>query len=309
MRKITLLLAVFLLVVCSFGMGEAAKAIGSDGYDSTLILENKNPGDWSVIHDWTFGNLRYNAEGETFQYRISARGLKPRTDYSLIYYADPWPGDNLGAVLGTFKTNWFGWLYRTGESDLSMSLPVETDENYPDGAKIWLLPTSHLTEGDLPEMPLDTWNPEDILFETKLITYTYVEPEPEPEPEPVYYRDPNQLDVVLKWGFGWTTYYPETSNLKYGVTAVGRYNDTLYRLDIPACELSEKVAILFITDIDVIAGELHFALGKNIAFSQPCTVYKASGKFYTDNKGKWWGGEWIPVGTFSEVVYGVAKLE
>lgn len=47
-----------------------------------------------------------------------------------------------------------------------MDLPHSDDENYPDGAKIWLVPSS-----DYGNTGVIGWNPAKYLFEHDLITY------------------------------------------------------------------------------------------------------------------------------------------
>jgi len=51
-----------------------------------------------------------------------------------------------------------------------MDLPDPLDENYPVGAKIWLILSTHYedTNNEIIQM---YWNPTDYLFESNLITY------------------------------------------------------------------------------------------------------------------------------------------
>ncbi len=162
-------------------------------HSPTLILENKNPADWSVIADDTAGTLHYALSGSEFEYNFRATGLEGEevVGYALIYYADyeerfdDWGGDNPGAVIGYFKTDGNGTILTvSGSVDLGMDLPCPPDANMyehnytepPDeyanahGAKIWLVPTSALTES-MPELPVIVWAPATFLFETDLITY------------------------------------------------------------------------------------------------------------------------------------------
>jgi hypothetical protein len=160
------------------------------GISQALILENKTA-DWGIIGgDNTQGILSYNASGETFDYNFTAQGLVDG-EYALIYYADyedrynQWGGDNPGAVIGIGTTDGSGNLVMSGSPDLGIDLPDPQDANSdisnhnycgaPDnyahctGAKIWLVPTSDLTGGNV--LPLTAWNPSSYLFETDLITY------------------------------------------------------------------------------------------------------------------------------------------
>ncbi len=156
----------------------------------TLVLENKDA-IWDVISDGKNGTLTYNTSGDTFNYTLVASGLSD-ISYSLIYYADKdprfqsWGGDNPGKVIGTFTAS--GGAINSGlqTPNLGMDLPESPDWNInpaPDycddhngfddyntcvGAKIWLVPTSDLTGGNL---PLASWNPANYLFETDLINY------------------------------------------------------------------------------------------------------------------------------------------
>jgi len=155
----------------------------------TLILDNKNPQNWTRINDTMIGTLTYETSGPTFKGKFEATGLTNGASYSLIYYADQqtrftnWGGDNPGAVIATFIS--------TGGNDsisinteLGMDLPAASDwnaslpANYcltPDfynvcqGAKIWLVPTS---DYDSTGKKLTAWNPTTYLFETDLIIYS-----------------------------------------------------------------------------------------------------------------------------------------
>ena len=158
----------------------------------TLILDNKDPQNWTRMIDQTLGTLTYNTAGQKFTGTFNATNLAHTTNYSLIYYADKqtrfenWGGNNPGAVIATFTTDGSGNINLGAiDTELGMDLPAADDwngstfANYclsPDlyntcrGAKIWLVPTSDLT-GDA-NLPLDAWNPANYLFETDLIIYS-----------------------------------------------------------------------------------------------------------------------------------------
>lgn len=154
-----------------------------------LVLVPKNSADWSIVVDKAVGCLVYEATGPEFAYCFSATGLEVDTDYSLIYYADTenrfvdWGGDNPGAVIATFVADTNGDIATaSGSVELNMSLPAPEDANgyhydytaepdgyaHPFGAKIWLVPTDCLTDGNLPVV---VWSPNRFLFETDLIYY------------------------------------------------------------------------------------------------------------------------------------------
>ncbi|UCB43343.1 MAG: hypothetical protein JSV77_01465 [Dehalococcoidales bacterium] len=180
-EMIGIIITVVLLSV--MGLALVLPAFAHPGYESrctnVLHLENKVPsGSWPVIEDNIWGNLQYNPAGETFNYYFYAQGIAVG-EYALIYYADPWPGNNPGAVIDIGTTlpgtdpltgDAINYLVLKGQKELNMSLPHEEDENYPDGAKIWLIPTSALDGGT--DLPVVFWTPNNNwLFETELITY------------------------------------------------------------------------------------------------------------------------------------------
>ncbi|MCK4368488.1 MAG: SipW-dependent-type signal peptide-containing protein [Dehalococcoidales bacterium] len=140
---------------------------------TTLVLENKDESqNWLVLFGDTMkGELVYNTVGSTFDYTFSATGLQNTTDYSLIYYADPWAGGNPGALIATFTTDGSGDIASTsGSIDLGIDLPTSPDDNLLLGAKIWLVPSSHYsttTPGASGQMT--AWNSALYLFETYLI--------------------------------------------------------------------------------------------------------------------------------------------
>lgn len=153
-------------------------------YDSTLLLENKDPSTWAIKSgDGIKATLNYNSSGTEFEFKLTAIGLVASTNYSLIYYANPWPGNNPGALLGG---TWLGSDIMasggvTGSIDLGHDLPTPPDSNMvvshclpPDnysppcyGAKIWLVLSS-----DYDGIEMTRWNPTSYLFETSLIAYT-----------------------------------------------------------------------------------------------------------------------------------------
>ncbi len=135
---------------------------------TTLTLENKDSTTWEVISgDGISGVLTYNAVGSEFVYSLTATGLEEDTDYSLIYYADPWPGSNPGAFIGTYITDGTGNLEVSETNvELSTMLPSELDDNFANGAKIWLV-----LADDYDGEKMIAWNPESYLFEDELIIY------------------------------------------------------------------------------------------------------------------------------------------
>jgi predicted ribosomally synthesized peptide with SipW-like signal peptide len=141
--------------------------------------------DWNTVvgggtsENWqgTYGFLTYNTKGSTFDYTFKAYKLTPTTQYSLIYYADPWPGDGnthaTGALIAKFTTDGSGNIGPvTGSVELGTDLPNAGDANFPGGAKIWLVPSTHYsttTPGQQGHMT--AWSYSEYLFEFSLIKY------------------------------------------------------------------------------------------------------------------------------------------
>ena len=144
-------------------------AMPAFAWDSKLILENKNPANWDEVYDndGTFGVMEYDSAGIDFSYSLTAEGLETDEPYSLIYYADPWPGDNPGALIGAGTADGTDLSF-AGETDLGMDLPSLPDKNYPNGAKIWLVPSDCY---DAETNAITVWSPSRFLFETEPITY------------------------------------------------------------------------------------------------------------------------------------------
>jgi len=156
--------------ICKFTEEFFANQINAPDPSNVLLrLENKDD-NWNFIYgDGVWGLLAYNPVSPTFDYQFMARGLQPNTGYSLIYYADPWPGNNPGALIANFTTDASGKIAMTvGSTELNMDLPDPSDANYPTGAKIWLVLSS---DYDASTYSMTAWNTGKYLFEHNLIKY------------------------------------------------------------------------------------------------------------------------------------------
>lgn len=134
----------------------------------SLRLENETEvvgGPWTIINDNTYADLTWTGDGTTFNYTLNGKGLTPSTQYSLIYYADGWPGNNPGAFIGSGTSLGDGTLVIAGNPDLNTDLPEPTDGNFAIGAKIWLVRSSDYNSGLLSTGPMTAWNPGNYLFE------------------------------------------------------------------------------------------------------------------------------------------------
>jgi len=241
-------------------------------YDSELVLENKD-GAWNEITgDNTAGLLSYNSAAPAFDYEFSATGLEVETSYDLIYYADPWESVS-GFSIDTFVTDIAGDIAATtGDMDTG-DLPVEADDNYPTGAKIWLVPSSDYEDG-----AMAAWNPSSYLFEHNLITYTKVTPEDEPD---AYAGDANEFTVAVlgdinsKASYEWVEAYAMPQVLAEAVHMEGSELGVDCVLDIPAgTEITfpyrpgTRVTNLL---IKIVNGQIIF-MPANMDFSQECTL-------------------------------------
>ena len=141
-------------------------AKGQAGQSNVAFVElYEKDANWSIVGG-AWGKLKYNLAGPTFDYVFNGHGLQANTSYDLIYYADPWPGDNPGALIASGTTNSGGNVNLKGSEELSMDLPDSADENSSAGAKIWLV-----LSDDYDGSKMIAWNPTEYLFENDLITY------------------------------------------------------------------------------------------------------------------------------------------
>ena len=155
----------------TIGCANDTAAMYEDGdFDAQLKLYRKDPGTWTVIPKNTgaaFGNLEYTSCGPAFRFNFNGHKLVPGQEYSLVYYPDPWPGEGL-VVLGSGEANAGGEVHIKGSPETG-ELPAAGDENFPNGAKIWLV-----LKGDVEPaaMRMADWHPEQYLFEYALISYS-----------------------------------------------------------------------------------------------------------------------------------------
>lgn len=155
---------------------------------TSVVLEEKESfgetGDWNIVGNGYNATIVYGDVGSMFVWHASGTAKQTNTEYSLIYYADPWPGDNPGALIGTFETDGAGKFDVADSTDIGFSLPHADDANgnasetnysgapdcydHANGAKLWIV-----LSDDYAEPAMTRWDPAEYLFETELITYTY----------------------------------------------------------------------------------------------------------------------------------------
>jgi len=132
-----------------------------------LRLENETEvvgGPWTVHSgDQIYADLIWTGDANEFNYTLNGKGLAANTAYSLIYYADGWPGNHPGAFIGTHTTDGTGAIIgANGNPNLGIDLPTLPDGNFAVGAKIWLVRSSDYNSGT---KSMIAWNPSQYLFE------------------------------------------------------------------------------------------------------------------------------------------------
>lgn len=158
--------------VMTFDIELEARQVGAPAPESeasgVLGLREKDIITWEVVDGGASGTLTYNLSGSDFEYDLSVAGLDD-VGYSLIYYADPRPGNHPGRLIGTHVASGGSITVIGGLTNLSMDLPDSADANYPVGAKVWLVPSSAYNSDT---RSITNWGEaENFLFEMNLIQY------------------------------------------------------------------------------------------------------------------------------------------
>lgn len=129
-----------------------------------LYEKIKVEGSWEIVENGAWGKMTYDLSEDELSYVFNGHGLNKGEKYTLIYYPDPWPGNNL-RCLGVETSNNGGNVHIAGTN--TGDLPIEEDKNHPNGAKIWLVLSGDVDCAD--ETRMTRWNPEEYLFEYNLI--------------------------------------------------------------------------------------------------------------------------------------------
>ena len=117
-----------------------------------LYLYEKDPDTWEIVEDGAVGKLTILTHKD--KYVFNARGLELETDYSLMNYVDPWPGDG-STEIDKGTSNEEGTLHLKGDWDKT------TD------GKIWLVLDADFDPDAGP--PMQNWTPTSYLFEYALL--------------------------------------------------------------------------------------------------------------------------------------------
>lgn len=171
-KYVTLLIAACLICGMGMGKGEINRHRGDKSLRAGksnighLYLYEKDPQTWDLVENGAWGKMMYRLSAPEFQAVFNGHWLEPDTSYTLMYYPDPWPGDGL-ICLGEGMTDEFGDVHIRALVN-TCDLPASFDDNYADGAKIWLVLSDDV---DCENMNMVGWNPTEYLFEYELITF------------------------------------------------------------------------------------------------------------------------------------------
>lgn len=146
-------------------------------YDADPDPEVARTFPWLIVEGGMWGKMKYNLSGPTFDFVFNGHGLPIGQEYTLIYYPDPWPGTGLiclGSGIVTeceedcIEGESGGDIHIKGSVDTG-NLPIEGDENFENGAKIFLVPSSDV---DCDNQVMTGWTGDDAnLYEGALITF------------------------------------------------------------------------------------------------------------------------------------------
>ena len=127
---------------------------------------------WLIVEGGMWGKMKYNLSGSTFDFVFNGHRLPIGQEFTLIYYPDPWNGDGLiclgsGIVVEDEDEDGMGNIHIKGSVDTG-DLPIESDANYDDGAKIFLVPSGDV---DCDGQEMIGWSDGANLYEGALIIF------------------------------------------------------------------------------------------------------------------------------------------
>jgi hypothetical protein len=184
--KVILAFFGLVLIVGAVSAGAvSAYPVMKPGHAQVVRLVEKNSTDWSIVRGGAFGSAMLQLDRFVFnghklvprdRFVFNGHRLVPRENYTLISYAEPWPGTG-SVVLGNGTATRQGNLQIKGGAVklVCNNYTGFTTGNYRrgNGSKIWLVLTDDL---DAATGTFNAWHPDDYLFETKLINTRCIAP-------------------------------------------------------------------------------------------------------------------------------------
>jgi len=120
MKKYIILVLIALVIGALF-VGVVAAPAGTAHlylYEKELVSDI-----WEILEGGAWGKMEYKSVGSVFDFVFNGKGLEAGTDYTLIYYPDPWPGTGL-ICLGSATANGGGNVNIAGSVE-TVDLPIE----------------------------------------------------------------------------------------------------------------------------------------------------------------------------------------
>jgi hypothetical protein len=171
--KSLLIIAILAMLVFAVGTVQAIP-LKHWKWGDNINLVQKDPSDWSKVPKGASGNFWVGPFEQRFTF--SAKGLEKNTEYTLLSYAEPYPGTG-SKVIGQATSNGKGVVKINGKFSNTESVVYniyapDVAGDYQDtvGAKIWLAKTADLSIAD-GKAAFAAWNPTTYLFEMSLVDY------------------------------------------------------------------------------------------------------------------------------------------
>lgn len=156
--------------------------------------------------------------------------------------------------------------------------------------------------------PIYGWSVIDGDEETKAITRCFHIDRTYPE---LYFRlTALGADGSASYGSGTTSPIPTLN----AIDCIGNFytgDGKMYRFVVPTGTVitdvnGQKALCLYINGIN---GNVLSSTFREMTFSNPVQVYVGEGEFYRDEFNNWTGGNWLELGSFTEIVDGKATIE
>lgn len=157
---VSVVIAAFPVMFCGAAEHNAKPPSPGSG-NKKLLLFAKNPATWSIVKGGASGKLIYREATGAFV--LSAAGLRPRSPYALIRYADAPP---MGEILARGVSDGHGRLELNG-----------VWRNWT--KKFWLMSGEDVSGNAGGAGSLHAWRPDRYLFEEKPLGIACACPEPE----------------------------------------------------------------------------------------------------------------------------------